>query len=86
MDPIRGRLGREALVVGPKHQKVFTVDFSEHEYTAGKVQVELDHYTIYVYPPAMIALEKLRAICQHARVRVARKDQESQNAGFSEHL
>lgn len=43
---------------------MFTVDFSKHEYTGGKVQVELDHYTIYVYPPAMIGLEKLRAICQ----------------------
>src|SRR5277367_5415773 len=60
----RSRLRREAIVVGPKQQRVFTVDFSKFEYTAGKVSVELDDYTIYVYPPPMIALEKLRAICQ----------------------
>jgi Nucleotidyl transferase AbiEii toxin, Type IV TA system len=60
----RDRLGREALVLGPKQQKVFTVDFSKCEYTAGKVSAELDDYTIYIYPPPMIASEKLRAICQ----------------------
>jgi hypothetical protein len=60
----RDRLRREAHVVGPNQQKVFTVDFSKCEYTAGKVQAEVDHYTIYVYPPSMIATEKLRAICQ----------------------
>jgi hypothetical protein len=43
---------------------VFTVDFSKREYTLGKVSAELDDYTIYVYPPPMIASEKLRAICQ----------------------
>ena len=26
--------------------------------------MELDDYTIYVYSPTMIAIEKLRAICQ----------------------
>jgi len=28
------------------------------------MRAEMDYYTIYVYSPAMIALEKLRAICQ----------------------
>jgi hypothetical protein len=60
----RGRLRREAFVLGPNQQKVFTVDFSKREYTAGKIRTELDDYTIYVYSPAMIALEKLRAVCQ----------------------
>jgi hypothetical protein len=60
----RGRLRREAFVLGPNQQKVFAVDFSKREYTLGKVRAELDAYTIYVYSPAMIALEKLRAICQ----------------------
>jgi hypothetical protein len=55
---------REAFVLGPNQQKVFTVDFSKFEYTLGKVTAELDHFTIYVYPPAMIAVEKLRALCQ----------------------
>jgi hypothetical protein len=58
------RLRREALVVGPNQQRIFRVDFSKYEYTAGKVQAEIDNYTIYVYTPAMIAIEKLRAVCQ----------------------
>lgn len=60
----RERLSREAFVLGPNQQRTFTVDFSKREYTRGKVRAELDDYTIYVYPPAMIALEKVRAICQ----------------------
>ena len=58
------RLRREAVVVGPDQMRVFTVDFSKWEYTVGKERVEFDDYTLYVYTPAMIALEKLRAICQ----------------------
>ena len=58
------QLRREAFVVGPKLLKVFTVDLSKWEYTAGKTRADLDAYTIYVYTPAMIALEKVRAICQ----------------------
>jgi hypothetical protein len=58
------RLRREALVVGPNQQRTFRVDFSKYEYTAGKVQAEIDNYTIFVYTPAMIAIEKLRALCQ----------------------
>ncbi len=37
---------------------------SKHEYCQGKVERELDSYTIYVYSPEMIVVEKLRAICQ----------------------
>ena len=58
------RLRREAFVVGPNQQRVFRVDFSKYEYTTGKVRKEIDSYTIYVYTPAMIAIEKLRAVCQ----------------------
>lgn len=58
------RLRREAFVVGPNQERIFRVDFSKYEYTAGKVQAEIDNYTIYVYTPAMIAIEKLRALCQ----------------------
>lgn len=57
-------LRRDSLVIGPGHQRVFTIDLSKYEYVTGKVEVELDHYTIYVYSPTMIAIEKLRAICQ----------------------
>ncbi len=57
-------LRRQALVIGSGQLRTFTVDLSKHEYCAGKVQAELDHYPIFVYTPEMIAIEKLRAICQ----------------------
>jgi predicted nucleotidyltransferase component of viral defense system len=55
---------RDSLVIGPGQQRVFTIDLSKYEYVAGKLEMEFDDYTIYVYSPTMIAIEKLRAICQ----------------------
>ena len=55
---------RQALEVGPRHLRTFTVQLSKFEYCGGKAERELDHYTIYVYTPAMIVAEKIRAICQ----------------------
>jgi hypothetical protein len=60
----RETIRRNALVVGPEQQRKFSVDMSKFEYCGGKVELELDSYTIYVYSPEMIAVEKLRAICQ----------------------
>jgi len=57
-------LRRNALEVGPKQLRKFRVEFSKFEYCVGKAERELDHYTIYVYTPAMLIIEKLRAICQ----------------------
>lgn len=55
---------RNALVIGPGQRRNFSVDISKFEYCEGKVERELDSYTIYVYSPKMIVIEKLRAICQ----------------------
>lgn len=55
---------RDSLVIGPRQQRTFTIDLSKYEYVAGKLELELDDYAIYVYSPSMIAIEKLRAICQ----------------------
>ena len=63
----RDAIRRNALVVGPAQQRIFTVDLSKHEFCGGKVEWELDNYTIYVYTPEMIVIEKLRAICQQMR-------------------
>ena len=60
----RDALRRDSLIVGPAQRREFHIDLSKHEYVVGKVELELDDYTIYVYSPRMIALEKLRAICQ----------------------
>lgn len=55
---------RDSLVIGPESQRTFTIDLSKYEYVAGKLELNLDDYAIYVYSPSMIAIEKLRAICQ----------------------
>ncbi len=54
---------RNAAVVS-NTSTVFRVDISKFEYCQGKQRTEMDHFTVYVYTPQMIALEKLRAICQ----------------------
>jgi len=58
------KLRINAMVTGIGQDKTFKVDVSKCEYTVGKAECELDSFTIYVYTPAMIAIEKLRAICQ----------------------
>lgn len=55
---------REALVIGSQQQRKFSIELSKYEYTQGKLTKELDHFDIYVYAPEMIALEKVRAVCQ----------------------
>jgi predicted nucleotidyltransferase component of viral defense system len=45
-------------------KKVFKIEISKYEYCIPKQRHELDDYTIYVYTPEMIVIEKLRAICQ----------------------
>ena len=57
----------DAQTTGPGQRKVFTVDLSKNEYTTGKRAFELESYTIYVYSLEMVAIEKLRAICQQMR-------------------
>ena len=59
-----GKARREALLVGPNQQRVFRIQISRFEYCAPKKESELDDYTIYVYTPEMLAIEKLRALCQ----------------------
>ena len=60
-------LRRNAEVVGPRNIKKLRVDISKREYCEPKIPKDLDGYTVYVYPPEMIALEKLRAICQQTQ-------------------
>ena len=55
---------RNSLTIGPRQERVFSIDMSKHEYCLPKRERELQDFTIYVYSPEMISLEKLRAICQ----------------------
>jgi hypothetical protein len=60
-------LRRNAEIVGPNNKRKFTIDISKFEFCLGKTQREIKGYAIYVYTPAMIAFEKLRAICQQTK-------------------
>jgi hypothetical protein len=55
---------RSALLVGSGQERVFKIDISKFEFCEAKEEAELDHFTIYVYSLPMVAIEKLRAICQ----------------------
>lgn len=57
-------LRRQSIEIGPGHERVFQIDISKFEFCRGRTTVEVDHYELQVYTPAMIAAEKLRAICQ----------------------
>ncbi len=65
------RLGRDvekarkqAAEVGSGHRRTFKIDISKFEYCDTKRPWDLDNYKIYVYSPAMLLFEKVRAICQ----------------------
>lgn len=60
----KAALSRQAEVTGPGQQRVFRVQISKHEFCESKEEAEIRGYTVYVYSPEMIAIEKLRAICQ----------------------
>lgn len=57
-------LRRNSVVIGPKQKRKFRIEISKFEYCIPKRRSELEGYTIYVYTPEMIVIEKIRAICQ----------------------
>jgi predicted nucleotidyltransferase component of viral defense system len=59
-----GALRRQSEVLGPLQKRKYGIDISKYEFCEGKVHREVDDYTVYVYSLEMIAVEKLRAICQ----------------------
>ena len=58
------KLRKSSIEVGLKQGRKFQIDISKYEYCKGKMRINLDGYTIYVYPLEMILIEKIRAICQ----------------------
>jgi predicted nucleotidyltransferase component of viral defense system len=58
------KIRRNATVVSPFQKRTFNIQISKFEFCAAKTQRRLEDCTVYVYTPAMIALEKLRALCQ----------------------
>lgn len=53
-----------AVDVGPGSQKTYRIEISKWEYCKPKRRTEIEDYTVYVYTPEMIVIEKVRAICQ----------------------
>lgn len=61
---------RNAEVIGPSQKRNFKVQISKCECCRGKAQKEIEGYTVYVYTPEMLIMEKLRAICQQTEAYV----------------
>lgn len=55
---------RNATQLGPGSTSKFSIEISRYEQCEPKVAKDLDGYTIFVYTPALLVIEKLRAICQ----------------------
>jgi hypothetical protein len=66
---------RTATVVGLAQERIFKIQISRNEFVGDTLEEEVDGVPIAVYSPALIAAEKVRAICQqmpeypHARYR-----------------
>jgi hypothetical protein len=58
----------DAQVIGPAQQRIFKIQISKWEYCEPKQETEVDSFAIYVYPAVLIAIEKLRAVCQQMPV------------------
>jgi hypothetical protein len=56
---------KQSISVGdPTNTRSFKIEISKYEYVEGKMEVAVDDFSVYAYTPEMIAVEKLRAICQ----------------------
>lgn len=53
-----------AISLGKNNRKSFRIDISKYEYCKAKIEYELEYYTIFVYSPEMLLIEKIRSICQ----------------------
>ena len=58
------RMRRESATIDLRQGRRFSIDISKHEYCGGKIMVNLDGRSIFVYSEEMCVIEKLRAICQ----------------------
>jgi len=57
-------LRKTALPIGKKSSKAFKIEISKHEFCDLKELKEIDGHTVFVYSPALVIFEKLRALCQ----------------------
>jgi predicted nucleotidyltransferase component of viral defense system len=59
-----GELRKRAVRLDARQARKWKIEISKHEHCEGKELRQLDDTDIWVYSPAMIVIEKLRAICQ----------------------
>lgn len=57
-------LRRNAIAIASNNSTIFEVDISKYEYIGASQKKILDGHVIQIYSPEMLALEKLRALCQ----------------------
>lgn len=58
-------LRRRALAIGdPASSRIFRIEISKHEWVEGAFLSDLEGFQLRVYTLQMIAVEKLRALCQ----------------------
>ncbi|MHA2290257.1 MAG: nucleotidyl transferase AbiEii/AbiGii toxin family protein [Promethearchaeota archaeon] len=57
-------LRRNAIPLSPNNSTILRIEISKYEYCPSYEQKDIEGFTINVYSPTMIAIEKLRAICQ----------------------
>lgn len=60
----KAALQRNAISISSTSSTVFQVDISKYEYIGSRQQKMIDGNVIQIYSPEMLALEKLRALCQ----------------------
>ncbi len=58
------QIRRNAIPISEDNSTKFMVDISKYEYVAKKQPKDIEGATVYVYSPEMLAIEKLRALCQ----------------------
>jgi hypothetical protein len=63
------KMRRESISVKKDYtaKRTFEIEISKFEFCTGKKNMDIDGYTIYVYTPEMIVIEKIRAICQQMK-------------------
>lgn len=55
---------RNAIEIASNNSTKFEVDISKYEYVGEKRPKDIEGATVYVYSPEMLAIEKVRALCQ----------------------
>ncbi len=77
---------RQALVTGTLQKRIFRIELSKFEFCREKTEIDLDDYTVRVYTPEMLAVEKLRALCQQLPSYPERAHKTARARDFYDHI